>query len=206
MNRDPSVVLSHTYVRMIDERGEPLRYDAGRDCFVDSHGGLVTKSDPDHLAEGAEPEVRFREVLYDMWWCVPSFGVIRRDAFLKTSQHRTYWGGDKVLLAELALHGRFHQVPDVLFARRVHRGCSYHKDSEEIEEHIDTSGSGAVYQLLMFGDYAKMILTADLRSRQRMHCMWSLAHLTLRRRRPWLQLLRRFCAARFGRHGTEASA
>lgn len=205
LHRDPSVVLSHTYVKMIDERGQPLRYDHGRACLVDGDGAPVSRPDRDHVAEAAEPEVRFRDVLYDMWWCVPTFGVIRRDAFLKTARHGSYWGADKVFLAELALLGRFHQVPETLFAKRVHRGCSYSKDAQELEEHIDTSGSQSAYQLMMFKDYAKMALRADIGGRQRIHCLSSLAHLTFRRRRPWLRLLPRLWTAPRPASGREAA-
>jgi glycosyltransferase involved in cell wall biosynthesis len=192
MHDDPGIVLTHTYVKMIDERGEALRFDSERHCFIDSSGAPVPLPDRKHIAEAVEPEVRFRDVLSHAWWCVQCFGVIRRDAFLRTSGHGNYWGADKVFLAELALQGRFLQVREQLFAQRVHDGCSYgKKDIHELEEHIDTAGSRGFYHALMFMDYIKLAMTADISIRQRMHCLSSVARLTLRPG-PWRQILHRF--------------
>jgi glycosyltransferase involved in cell wall biosynthesis len=186
--RDPAVVLSHTYAKMIDRKGEALKYDPQQARFIDSDGRFAPKADRNHIAEAAEPEVRFRDLLSHMWWCVPSFGVIRRDAFLKTSRHGDYWGADKVFLAELALQGRFYQVPEVLFAKRVHDGCSYGKDTQELEDHISTTRSHGFYHSMMFRAYVQMAVTADLSLRQRMHCLFSVACLTLRPG-PWREVL-----------------
>ena len=189
---DPGVVLSHTYVKMIDGRGEVLRYDRERDCYVDSSGKTVPLPDRNHIAETVEPEIRFGDVLSHVWWCVQNFGVMRREAFLRTSGHGNYWGADKVLIAELALQGRFHQVREQLFAHRVHDDCSFgKKDIHALEEHIDTGGSRGFYHFLMFKDYIKLALTADLSLRQRLNCLSSLARLTVRPG-PWRQALHRF--------------
>ena len=188
LDRDPSVVLSHTYYKMIDERGAALEYDPNHDRFVGGDGRPVPRADRNHIAEAAEPEARFRDLLTHMWWCVPSFGVIRRDAFLRTSGHGDYWGADKVFLAELALQGRFCQVPEALFAKRVHDGCSYGKDTQELEEHINTTGSHGLYHFTMFKNYVKIALNADLSLAQRAHCLLSVAGLTLRRG-PWREIL-----------------
>jgi glycosyltransferase involved in cell wall biosynthesis len=188
LDRDRSVVLSHTYCKMIDGRGTALQYDHTRDRFVGGDGRPVPRADRNHIAEAAKAEVRFRDLLTHMWWCVPSFGVIRRDAFLKTSGHGDYWGADKVFLAELALQGRFYQVPEALFGKRVHDGCSYGKDTQELEEHINTAGSQGLYHFMMFRNYLKIALTADLTLAQRSHCLLSVAGLTLRGG-PWREIL-----------------
>jgi glycosyltransferase involved in cell wall biosynthesis len=192
LHSDPGVVLSHTYLRMIDERGEALRYDGEQRCIVDSSGSLVPPPDRNHVAEGDEPEIRFKEVLSHVWWCFQCFGVIRKDAFIKTSGHGNYWGADKVLVAELALLGRFHQVREQLFSQRVHDGSSFGaKDIHALEQHIDTAGSHGFYHARMFRDYLKLVAAADLTPRQRMHCFSSVARLTLRPG-PWRQALHRF--------------
>jgi glycosyltransferase involved in cell wall biosynthesis len=206
LDRDPSVVLSHTYNKMIDARGVALQYDHRHDRFVGGDGRPVPRADRNHIAEAAEPEARFRDLLTHMWWCVPSFGVIRRDAFLKTSGHGDYWGADKVFLAELALQGRFCQVPEALFAKRVHDGCSYGKDTEELEEHINTAGSKGLYHFIMFKNYLKIALTADLSPAQRTHCLLSVAGLTLRGG-PWREILHQLSVrhpAKFAEMATRA--
>ena len=192
LHKDSGVVLSHTYLRMIDEKGEALRYDRARGCLIDTAGKPVPPPDRNHVAEAVEPEVRFRDVLSHVWWCFQCFGVVRRDALLRTSRHGNYWGADKVLIAELALLGRFHQVREPLFAQRIHGESSFGaKDVHELEEHIDTAGSRGLYHFLMFKDYLKLVATADLSLRERMHCLSSVARLTLRRG-PWREVLHRF--------------
>jgi glycosyltransferase involved in cell wall biosynthesis len=190
--RDPGVVLSHTYVRMIDERGEALRRQGQGPGFLDTSNRPVPPPDRNHIAETVEPEARFRDVLSHAWWCFQCFGVMRRDAFLRTSGHGSYWGADKVFLAELALQGRFFQVPEQLFDQRVHDGCSIgKKDIHELEEHMATAGSHGFYHFRMFRDYLRLAATANLSLRQRLHCLSSVARLTARPG-PWRQALHRF--------------
>jgi glycosyltransferase involved in cell wall biosynthesis len=188
---DSGVVLSHTEVKMIDELGEALRYDRQLGNLIDRGGKLVTPPDRNRIAEAPEPEVRFSDLLTHMWWCAQSFGVIRRDALLKTARHGNYWGADKVLMAELALQGRFYQVPEQLFAKRIHDECSYGKSLDELEEHIDSNPTPTLFYFMMFRDYVKMIATADMNTRQRMHCLFSVTRLTLQPG-PWRQIVRRF--------------
>jgi glycosyltransferase involved in cell wall biosynthesis len=192
LHKDPGVVLSHTYVRMIDERGQALRRRDQGSGFIDRSNRFVPPQDRTHIAEAVEPEARFRDVLSHAWWCVQCFGVMRRDAFLRTSGHGNYWGADKVFLAELALQGRFLQVPEPLFEQRVHDGCSFgKKDIHELEEHMDTARSHGFYHFQMFRDYIKLAATANLSVRQRLHCLSSAARLTVRPG-PWRQALHRF--------------
>ena len=85
---------------------------AGNRCARPAHDAVSSivrqvcaTAGSNHIAEAVEPEARFRDVLSHAWWCVQCFGVMRRDAFLRTSGHGNYWGADKVFLAELALAG-----------------------------------------------------------------------------------------------------
>ena len=76
--------------------------------------------DPEHRAEGAEPARRFWDVLVRTMRTFEIFGLIRADVLRRTRLHGNYYGSDKVLLAELSLHGRFNLLPDVLMYRRCH--------------------------------------------------------------------------------------
>ncbi len=49
------------------------------------------------------------------------YGVIRREALERTRLHRPYYQSDVVLLAELALMGKFVELPEYLFFRRMTR-------------------------------------------------------------------------------------
>jgi hypothetical protein len=48
------------------------------------------------------------------------YGVIRSDVLRQTPLNGSYHHSDRTIVAELALHGRFHQVPELLYYRRDH--------------------------------------------------------------------------------------
>jgi hypothetical protein len=67
--------------------------------------------------------VRFRHLLTRMFGIQIStymYGVIRTDVLRRTGLEGSYVGADKVLLAELALWGRFVEIPEVLWDCRIH--------------------------------------------------------------------------------------
>jgi glycosyltransferase involved in cell wall biosynthesis len=188
LERDPGLVLSYPRTTMIDEEGAPLRFDRERHCFLDSYGDLLMTPVPPHIGTAASPEMRFRDVLWPMGWCLPLSGVIRTDTLLRTSLYRSYYGADKVLLAELALQGGFFQVGEELFGKRVHRGGTHYKSTRERAEHESKGPIGIPPQVKMLRDYIAMALTADLSTRQRLHCMVTIVGIA-RRGDVWRRLL-----------------
>lgn len=48
------------------------------------------------------------------------FGLMRRGLLGLTGEHRKFKGGDRILVAEMALLGRFVELPDILFLNRDH--------------------------------------------------------------------------------------
>jgi glycosyltransferase involved in cell wall biosynthesis len=188
VDRDPGLALSYSRTRMIDGKGQPLLFDRDRNCYLDRDGDLLMTPVPPHIGTSESPEIRFREVLWQMGWALPLSGVIRREPLLRTSLYQNYYGADKVLLAELALLGRFSQVNEDLFAKRVHEGDTYHKSTRERAVHESNGGVGIPPQALMVRDYTKMVFAADLSARQRLHCMITVAGMA-RRREAWRRLL-----------------
>jgi hypothetical protein len=55
--------------------------------------------------------------------CNAQFGLIRRSALERTRLHGSYPSSDHVLLAELALLGKFWEIPEALFFRRKTLRC-----------------------------------------------------------------------------------
>jgi glycosyltransferase involved in cell wall biosynthesis len=78
-----------------------------------------------------EPHQRLRRFLDQYENSNALFGIIKRDALLDTRLHGTYQSADIVLLAELALRGRFFEVPDRLFKRRWEERSTGDKFSQE---------------------------------------------------------------------------
>lgn len=102
LERDPGAVLAFTKSRIIDEDGSP-------------------RADYHHSPAFESPScaTRLRAVL-EYHRCFEVFGVIRRDALEQTGLIGSYAHGDGVLLAHLALLGRFVQIPEFLFFPRRH--------------------------------------------------------------------------------------
>jgi glycosyltransferase involved in cell wall biosynthesis len=188
LHRDPGLILSYARTKMIDETGRTLPFDRERNCYLDSYGDFLMKPVPSFIGESASPERRFRDVLWPMGWSLPLSGVIRTETLLRTSLYRDYYGADKVLLAELALQGRFLQVREELFAKRVHRGGTHYKSTRERAKHESKGPSGMPPQARMLRDYIKMTWAADMRSHQRLHCMVTIVGIA-RRRDVWRRLL-----------------
>lgn len=114
LDANPDVVLAYTRVIQIDENDEFLRHFSK---FVD-----VTSSDPVE---------RIREVFWD-WWCLPVFGLIRRQALATTKLIGGYDSSDRVLLVALSVLGKFHLVDKELFYHRDHADNTIHAfDSQQ---------------------------------------------------------------------------
>jgi glycosyltransferase involved in cell wall biosynthesis len=109
LDRDPSVVLCYTRAQVIDE-----------------HGVVLLDYDAKPGVSSPEPRERFYEcicVRHPQITIVPVmvFGLIRASTLKKTRLIGNYTSSDGVLLGELALRGRFYEVPEFLFSYRRHR-------------------------------------------------------------------------------------
>ncbi len=82
-------------------------------------------------AESNTPAKRFRDVLFRVRHNFPIYGVIRTEVLRSTSLYKNFYGADKLLLAELALRGRFKQIEEPLFIKRVHLQMSSYLSKEE---------------------------------------------------------------------------
>ena len=118
------VVLCHSRTELISITGDPLLADPTAEEFVDWRG--VARSVRPVKGRGASPDPfrRFVSIVCYTSRAFDVFGVIRRDALAQTKLVRSYYGSDITLLAELSLHGRFHEIPETLFYKREHAGQS----------------------------------------------------------------------------------
>ncbi len=105
LERDPQVVLCYTKTRLIGESDQPLS---------------MTE---DELRLGStDLMTRFYDALSPMKLCHnPVFGVVRRSVLARTRLIGSFLASDRCLIAELALYGPFHEIPERLFVRRRHR-------------------------------------------------------------------------------------
>lgn len=102
--------------------------DAHKDCvlcyskavIIDEQSREVIDYDPGPPTESIKPEDRFRNLLLHPEYAIQQMGLIRSDALKETDLHRAFPSSDEVLLAELALLGRFYEIPERLYRYRRH--------------------------------------------------------------------------------------
>jgi len=102
LDEHPDVVLAHSWTAVINSGGEVVQA---------IEYPLATSS--------VAAPVRFRSMLFDDGGD-DDYGVIRTEVLRRIPPYDSYHRSDRTLMAELALHGRFYQVPAWLYFRRHH--------------------------------------------------------------------------------------
>jgi glycosyltransferase involved in cell wall biosynthesis len=158
LDTNPAVVLCSTMTVKIDEHGNPI--------------GLLDRN----KAISADPHVRLRELASMDHWCEESYGLMRTAVLQKTDLQLNYTDSDRTLLSELSLYGRFYQVPEKLFYKRIHAAMStsmypkwrarmaWFNPAFVLAENISCPN------WLQFFHYLAIIRRAPLTRDERMHC------------------------------------
>ncbi len=121
LDRDLSVITAYPRTRLIDAFGE-----------------IISDYDENLHIMDERPSVRFREVLKRLRLCNLQYGLSRRDKLARTGLLRSYAGGDIPLIAEMSLYGKFFEVPEHLFYRRMHEeASSAMKDNKDVMAFFD---------------------------------------------------------------------
>jgi glycosyltransferase involved in cell wall biosynthesis len=170
-------------VRALDEdRGVVLSYP--RTSTIDSTGQWIKEWPPRPGLAVAEPHLRFREALAPVE-THPIWGLVRSDILRKTPLFGSYPSHDLPLLAELALHGRFHEIPDDLFLQREHRERSVRvydfRDPHRAIAWYDPTRAGKLIfpRWRLLAEYIAAISRAPLSSGDRARCYGEML--------PWLR-------------------
>jgi len=103
LEKTPEVVLTYTKTMKINENKDIIEY-------------YDVKLPTDSL----NAAIRYDALTHIGYKCYEVFGLIRSSALEKTDLIGNYANGDGVLLVQLALLGRFIQVPEYLFGSRKH--------------------------------------------------------------------------------------
>lgn len=150
-------------------------------------GGLRVKRYLDDLDLTADsPAVRLRRYLFRAGGeCNAVFGLLRADALRKTRLIEPYNASDRVLLAHLALLGRFREVPEELFFRRDHPTTSLraNPDARAVAAWFDPKRRQRIVLPVsrLYFESARCVLRADLGPTVRLSCLYQVA------RRFWWQ-------------------
>jgi glycosyltransferase involved in cell wall biosynthesis len=87
---------------------------------IDPDGVELTRWPVTNRASATAAAERFRDVLLNERQCFPIYGVVRTEVLRRTPLMGAFPSSDQPLLAELALHGRFIEIPEPLFLHREH--------------------------------------------------------------------------------------
>lgn len=102
------------------------------------------------------------------------FGLIRADILRKTALIRPYAHSDRVLLAELSLYGKFREVSEFLFFRRVHPKISQiaNPSDRQFSAWFDprNKGKASLAKFQRYLEYVQLISNCQLPLLERVHC------------------------------------
>jgi glycosyltransferase involved in cell wall biosynthesis len=174
LDERPEVVLAHSYTAIIDGAGQ------------------VYQANEYPLATSAAyaPE-RFHSLLNDSGGDDDG-GVIRTKVLLRTAMKESYHHADRTIIAELALHGPFYQIPDWMYFRRDHPGRaershpSVRARCANMDPRRGNRWLNPVPRLFAEYIYAyiRMIRNAPLTPQERKECYGHLAAWVSRRSKP----------------------
>lgn len=179
LSEAPKAVLVHSRLHLVGDDGEPLAV-ANDGRVLDRHGRPFHRLEPVHLGEGSRPSQRFAETLRHMNWCTAIFGVMRSEALRRTHLHGNYYEADRVLLAELALLGRFIQLDEPVMIKRCHGGVSVLKPYVEQARMINPAVAPLPKGLRLRLGYLRTLTVGRLRWSERMACALVVLRVSLR--------------------------
>ncbi|MEU7599108.1 hypothetical protein AB0B79_39885, partial [Streptomyces sp. NPDC039022] len=105
-------------VEALDERPDVILAHSGQ-AVIDGDGKVKVPYEYRLATDSPRAPERFRSLLFE-----PGgddfYGVMRADVLRRVKPHDSYHHADRTFVAELTLHGPFHQVPELLYFRRDH--------------------------------------------------------------------------------------
>ena len=164
LDRDPSVVLCYSQFERIDHQGKRV---AGKTCGWEP----ISPS----LLSGIEAaHERFRALLHRRNACEEIYGLMRRRVAAQTRLIGGYTQSDDNFLAELALRGKFHEIPELLFSYRLHpeKSTEAHRSRLQRMAWFDPSAARRlnIPFVRQFREYLMLIHRAPLPAAERRYC------------------------------------
>ena len=154
------VVLCYSKTAFIDEDGKPIRSFITRPFFQDPISHQRFRS---FLKYHVHPNE-----------CNPVLGLFRASILEKSPLIESYPASDMILLGEILLHGKFHEIPEYLFLRRDHALSSVraNPDWEDRAVWFNPSRKGKIQmpRWRWFLEWTKSILRSPIGIIERIHC------------------------------------
>jgi glycosyltransferase involved in cell wall biosynthesis len=163
LEQNPDVVLCYSKSIEIDERGQSMERNEQR---------LATDS--------PYPDQRFRELIRMDHNCQAMFGVMRAGVLKRTSVHGDFPDSDRCMLAEVALYGRFVELPDHLFFHRKHAQQMTQQFPTRQERMAQLNPDRRFLVVFphfrQFGEYILAIHRSPLAWKHRLACYYQMLH------------------------------
>ncbi|MBE9125732.1 MULTISPECIES: glycosyltransferase family 2 protein [unclassified Coleofasciculus] len=160
LEREPSVVLCYPQAKEIDADGNEVSlYTENLNLY------------------SSKPHERFYQLLETYGWyhATQIFGLVRTEVLKRTQMMGNYPHADRVLLAELAICGQFHEVPEILFFRRIHPQNSQQSNKTDEELAINWFDPNNRGKLLLprwrrYIEYCRLVWRTPLSGGERLKC------------------------------------
>jgi len=121
LDANPEVAVAFPRTRLIDPQGRPIE-DYGDDMNIGDE----------------RPSARYRACIERMRLNNVMNGLIRTEFLRRTTLVKKYFSSDCNMMAEVALYGKFVEVPEYLYYRRMDPSTSTAlKSGEEVVAHYD---------------------------------------------------------------------
>jgi len=169
LDRDPGVVCCHARTVKIGADGAPVR-------------GLP---DPTRASSGGSDRrahARFKDVLLHTGYGARSFGLLRTSVLRSCRPLLSVYGSEKVLMAEVALRGRFHDVDEPLFFERVHGQAASALPSATAQQGFAAPGAAGgrlAPRFRLLGGYLDAVRRAPLFAPEKARCLAAVASYLL---------------------------
>jgi glycosyltransferase involved in cell wall biosynthesis len=165
--------------RVLEERPEAVlcnavvRYIWGDGADIGLYDSGLARADV------ASPAARFAAMVLPSHSCVDFFGLMRKDAMKHSLLHASFHGGDRALLAQMALRGRLVQLAEPLAVMREH-GERYTRQKSSPAQSLtwhDASMRRAIAfpTWRLYAEYLKMVRHEALGTGERVRCYGVLA-------------------------------
>jgi len=119
LDENPSVVLTYPKTKLIDE-----------------NDAIISEYEDNLNLQSNRPCERFVKVSQQLGLVNIIYGLIRTEVLQKTALIGNFIGADPVFVAELSLHGKFQEIPEPLFFRRIHPDAYSSADDENKMVHF----------------------------------------------------------------------
>jgi len=137
----PDVLWCHSGTLMIDPKDRILPHQgvpAGTNVDEVMQRPYVRTVKPGFPRMSQRASRRLYDIMVGSPACHDIYGLIRRAALEQTRLNLPLYGSEKILLAELALRGGYHQIDELLFfCRASEQGSGSLTTAEELQQFVD---------------------------------------------------------------------